>query len=66
MHVLINGESREFTHSLTLAELIQTLGFAGTRLAIEVDGAIVPRSQHSDYNLSDNQQIEIIQAVGGG
>lgn len=66
MHVIINGESRELTNDLTLTDLIETLGFTNTRIAIEVDGAIVPRSQYAHYTIQPENKIEIIQAVGGG
>lgn len=73
MQLIINGQTRQFNEqlntdstALTLSELIETLGFKGTRYAIEVNGFIIPRSKHSSYRVQDNEKIEIIQAVGGG
>lgn len=69
MQVTVNGQTRNLTANdgdYTLSDLINVLGFSGTRYAIEVDGAIVPRSKHSSYAIQDKQHIEIIQAVGGG
>ncbi|MFP3616279.1 sulfur carrier protein ThiS, partial [Paraburkholderia sp. SIMBA_050] len=46
--------------------LLETLGYAGKRVAVERNGEIVPKSQHAQTALSDGDQIEIVVAVGGG
>lgn len=62
----INGESRQFSDPLTVAGLIEQLGFAGKRIAVEKNGEIVPKSQHGTTTLVDGDQLEIVVAVGGG
>jgi sulfur carrier protein len=42
----INGESRQFPAPLTVAGLIEQLGYTGKRIAVERNGEIVPKSQH--------------------
>lgn len=64
--LFINGESRSFSAPMTVSQLIEALGYAGKRVAIERNGEIVPRSQHGDAQLSDGDQLEIVVAVGGG
>ncbi|MCL2346616.1 MAG: sulfur carrier protein ThiS [Desulfobulbus sp.] len=64
--LLINGEARRFTDPLTVAGLIEQLGYAGKRIAIERNGEIVPRSQHDTTPLADGDRLEIVVAVGGG
>ncbi len=66
MEIKINGESRHFSALLTVAELVVELGYAGKRIAIERNGEIVPRSQHSEVVLADRDCLEIVVAVGGG
>ena len=66
MELIINGEARAFAAPLTLAQLVETLSLAGKRIAIEKNGAIVPRSQYAEMQLSDNDRLEIVVAVGGG
>ena len=66
MKLIINGESRAFAAPLTLAQLVDTLSLAGKRIAIEKNGAIVPRSQYAETQLADNDRLEIVVAVGGG
>ena len=67
IHLTINGNSRQFdVVTLTVAELVQTLGLTGKRLAIERNGDIVPRGLFADTNLNDGDKLEIVGAVGGG
>jgi len=66
MKLLINGESRHFASSLTVAELVVALDHAGKRIAIERNGEIVPRSRYGETPLVDGDRIEIVVAVGGG
>ena len=62
----INGESRQFPAPLTVAGLIEQLGYAGKRIAVERNGEIVPKSQHANTELASGDQLEIVVAVGGG
>ena len=39
---------------------------AGKRLAVELNGAIVPRSRHATTSLADDERLEIVVAGGGG
>ena len=66
MELLINGESRQFSLPLTVAELLLTLNHAGKRIAVEHNGEIVPRSRHGETMLVDGDRVEIVLAVGGG
>ena len=49
-----------------ISELIVKLDLAGKRIAVERNGEIVPRSQHTSVRLLDADQLEIVVAVGGG
>ena len=66
MELIINGEARAFAAPLTLAQLVETLSLVGKRIAIEKNGAIVPRSQYAETPLAENDRLEIVVAVGGG
>ena len=66
MELLINGESRQFSSPLTVAELVLTLNHGGKRIAVERNGEIVPRSRHGETMLVDGDRVEIVVAVGGG
>lgn len=62
----INGESRQFPLPLTVAALLEQLGYAGKRIAVERNGEIVPKSRHAATQLLAGDQLEIVVAVGGG
>ncbi len=62
----INGETRQFSEALTVAGLIEALGYTGKRIAVEKNGEIVPKSQHAATALASGDQLEIVVAVGGG
>jgi len=66
LELKINGESRQFPQALTVAGLIEQLGYAGKRIAVERNGEIVPKSQHAVTALLAGDQLEIVVAVGGG
>ena len=66
MEILLNGERRQFSSPMTVATLVEALGYAGKRIAVERNGEIVPRSQHAEVSLVDGDRLEIVVAVGGG
>jgi sulfur carrier protein len=64
--IKVNGEATEMSDDATVAVLIQRLDLTGRRLAVELNGQIVPRSRHAEQVLTDGDCIEIVHAVGGG
>ena len=64
--VTINGEPRRFEQALPVRELVDHLGLAGKRIAVERNGEIVPRSQFTACSIADGDRLEIVVAVGGG
>ena len=64
--VTINGERRDFPQPLAFTELVETLGLAGKRIAVERNGEIVPRSRFAHAAVADGDTLEIVVAVGGG
>ena len=66
MNVTVNGEQRMLDPETSLAQLLAMLGLEGKRIAVEVNRDIVPRSAYDEFRLSDNDSIEIVNAIGGG
>jgi sulfur carrier protein len=66
MRVTLNGQPRELPDGATLAVLQSALELAGQRVAFEVNGAIVPRSQRDQHELRDGDKVEVVTAIGGG
>jgi sulfur carrier protein len=66
MEIVLNGEPRTVAASTTLVRLLETEGLAGRRVAVEVNGEIVPRGRHGDHLLVAGDHVEIVHALGGG
>lgn len=66
MHIRLNGEPLALPAACTLAELLVARGLAGRRVAVEVNGAIIPRGRHADHPLAEGDVVEIVHALGGG
>jgi thiazole synthase len=62
----INGEARDLTEPLTVAGLLERLGYDRRRVAVEVNHEIVPAVQHGERPLHAGDRIEIVTLVGGG
>ncbi|MBI4937611.1 MAG: sulfur carrier protein ThiS [Nitrosomonadales bacterium] len=62
----VNGELRQIPQAVSVAALIEEMGLAGKRIALERNGEIVPRSQFATQQLADGDRMEIVVAVGGG
>lgn len=65
MNITLNGEPRQI-QAPTVAALLEAEGLSERRVAVEVNGEILPRGRHADYALSNGDRIEIVHALGGG
>jgi sulfur carrier protein len=65
MLLQINGAPREVPDGQTVADLLSSLGIRG-RIAVEVNGELVPRSAHAQHVLADGDRVEVVHAIGGG
>lgn len=66
MNIILNGTSHAIGDGVTVASLIDALGLTGQRLAVEVNGEIVPRGEHATHILREGDKVEIVRAIGGG
>lgn len=66
MIVYVNGKEEQWQATQSLAAWLHSQGMQGQRLAIEVNGNIVPKSRFSEYTVQESDRIEVIIAVGGG
>ncbi|MBS0215990.1 MAG: sulfur carrier protein ThiS [Proteobacteria bacterium] len=66
MDIQLNGEARACAPGTTIATLLQSEGLAERRVAVEINGEIVPRSRHATTSLQDGDRVEIVHALGGG
>jgi thiazole synthase len=66
MNVTINGEHREIPNGLTVAALLDHLGMAPNRVAIERNLEIAPRARWNEIAVAADDRFEIVHLVGGG
>ena len=66
MDIRLNGAARVVPPECSIARLLEEAGLAGRRVAVEVNGEIVPRGAHSTHVLQDGDRVEIVHALGGG
>ena len=67
MRLKVNGELFEAISAETIFELLDELKIESARVgAVEVNLAIVRKTDFSTYKLKDGDEIEIVNFVGGG
>jgi thiamine biosynthesis protein ThiS len=66
LRVYVNGEPRELSAPLSLAELVTQLDLPAARIAVELNRVVVRRNEWSTTVIQDNDRIEIVHFVGGG
>ena len=66
MRLYLNGQATELPESLTARALLERLELAGARVAMEVNGEILPRSAHATHEFKEGDKVEIVHAIGGG
>ena len=66
MDIQLNGDTRDIPPATTLAALLDREGLAQRRVAVEVNGEIVPRGRHGTHVLQAGDTVEIVHALGGG
>jgi sulfur carrier protein len=64
--ITLNGQPRRLEAEICVSRLLEDLGYAGKRVAVELNGAIVPKSRHTETLIRPGNHVEIVVAVGGG
>ncbi len=66
MQILLNGERHELAAPLSVAALLEELGIDTRRVAVERNLVVVRRGLYSTEIVSDGDEIEVVNFVGGG
>ena len=67
MHkILLNGERHEIEEGSSVSDLLFAAALADRKVAVEINGEIVPKSLHVHRILLEGDQVEIVHAMGGG
>ena len=62
----VNGEQVKLDTPVSVADYLEAHGFRAERVAIELNGEIIPRDKCADAMLDDQCVMEIVQFVQGG
>jgi len=65
MQITLNGDSLVLENPVNIVQLLSKLELTG-RLAVEVNQRIIPRSLFSTYEIESGDNVEIVEAIGGG
>ncbi len=63
--VKINGTDLDI-NELSVEDYLNSTNYSRTRIAVEINGEIVPKSQYASTVLKDGDIVEIVGFVGGG
>ncbi len=66
LNIRLNGDFFKVNPGTTILGLVLKLELDPKSVAVERNLEIVPKSLHGDVELSDGDNIEIVEFVGGG
>jgi sulfur carrier protein len=66
IEIQLNGEPYRLEGDAHLTALIEKLNMKRGRVAVELNGEVVPRAEHANVVLRAGDRLEIINFVGGG
>ncbi|MCH5300315.1 MAG: sulfur carrier protein ThiS [Ruminococcus sp.] len=63
--ITINGEQFDLKE-IKLSDYLNEKSFKPERIAIELNGEILPKSKYNETILKDGDEAEVVSFVGGG
>jgi thiamine biosynthesis protein ThiS len=66
MRIYVNGEKRDYDKKMTVSDLLSELSLDQSKVAIEINLSIIPRSLYEKTEIHESDQIEIVHFIGGG
>jgi thiamine biosynthesis protein ThiS len=64
--ILLNGEVRPLTPGASVLDLVTELGRHPRTVAVELNGAILPREGWAERRLEPGDRVEMVHFVQGG
>ena len=64
--IIVNGKEINLTEDTTVAEYLEQNQYQVKRIAVELNGDILPKYSYSDTMLKDGDRLEVVTSVGGG
>lgn len=66
MKVFVNGEPADVRQATSVAALVDERAVGGGRVAVALNGEVVPRSRWQTTHLTAGDSIEVLTATAGG
>ncbi|TAM10327.1 MAG: sulfur carrier protein ThiS [Nevskiaceae bacterium] len=66
MTVMLNGAPHPCGAGTSVADVLREIVPAGRRVAVELNGEVLPRAEHATRRLVQGDALEVVQAIGGG
>jgi thiazole synthase len=64
--ITVNGEARSVASGITIAAMLESIGLNPSKVAVEHNLQVVPRSSLGEVIVNEGDQFEIVHFVGGG
>lgn len=64
--IVLNGSNKQINSNTSIVQLLESLDLGEKRLAVEINQQIIPRSDFASVTLKEQDNVEIVQAIGGG
>ena len=64
--ITVNGKEIALESQLTVMEYLEQNKYQLSRVAVEMNGDILPKSRYSEVMLKDGDRLEVVSFVGGG
>ena len=62
----VNGETIPRSAPVSLKDFLEASGYTQGRIAVELNGEIIPKLSYASVLLSEADTLEIVHFVGGG
>ncbi|MBL4802091.1 MAG: sulfur carrier protein ThiS [Emcibacter sp.] len=66
IEITLNGDPHQISEGQNLVKLLQELNLDPTKVAIERNLEIVPKTTYQDVTLLKGDKLEIVHFIGGG
>ena len=66
MNIVLNGEEINIADNLNVIGLIELYELPASKVAVERNLEIVPKSAYATTMLKENDKVEIVHFIGGG
>ncbi len=64
--ITLNGKPRQIEPPSSIVALLACLDIDPDRVAVAVNGEVVPRDVWQEARVADGDAVEVVRAVGGG